>query len=177
MGDSAKEISKIQICGSPWVIFVMLGTNPYPFDRLLSAMRDYAKNTGERVVAQVGNTSLMTDIECHPFMAHAEIIRHIKAAEVVVCQGGYGSISDCLSCGAKVVAVPRKSEFGECVDNQAELVDAFADEKLLVPVMNIDELAGAIDIARNMQVTKCENQGLPMHIADTISKLISEKQK
>ena len=159
------------------MIFVMLGTNPYPFDRLLSAMRDYEKNTGERVIAQVGNTSSMTGIECHPFMAHADIIRHIKAAEVVVCQGGYGSISDCLSCGAKVVAVPRMPEYGECVDNQVELVDAFASEELLVPVMSIDELPGAIDIARNMQVPERETRGLPMHIADTISKLISGKQK
>jgi UDP-N-acetylglucosamine transferase subunit ALG13 len=153
----------------------MLGTNPYPFTRLLEAMKTFAIQNNAHVIAQIGNTPVIPGIECQRFMVHGEIIRHISAAEVVVCQGGYGSISDCLAIGAKVVAVPRRKEFGECVDNQTELVDAFAREGLVSPVMDINDLPKVIDIARNSQVKHPERCELPKHIANTIHRLSQSK--
>lgn len=150
------------------MILVLLGTNPYPFDRLLAAMDHYAQMTNTQVIAQSGNTPVYEHIDCRPFMSHEELVRLIDDAEVIVCQGGYGSLSDCISRGARAVAVPRIIKYGECVDNQRELVEAFAEGGMVIPVYEIDYLPEAIDKARKMSVKQTDTSALPLHISGMI---------
>lgn len=156
------------------MILVLLGTNPYPFDRLLGAMDRYAQQTGIKVIAQSGNTPACEHIECRPFMGHDELLGLIQEAEVVVCQGGYGSLSDCISQGARTVAVPRSMDFGESMDNQLELVEAFAQEGLVVPVYDIGDLPKAIEEAKDMAVNHADTSALPAHVADTIRSMLGD---
>ncbi|MCW9057761.1 MAG: glycosyltransferase [Gammaproteobacteria bacterium] len=155
------------------MILVLLGTNPYPFDRLLAEMSQYAQRTGEKVIAQSGNTSVHEHIDCRPFMNHGELLTLINAADVVVCQGGYGSLSDCISQEARIVAVPRRNDLGECVDDQKELVQAFAQEGLVTPVYDVKDLLDAIENARGMSVKKLDTSALPMHISNTIQSMLA----
>jgi UDP-N-acetylglucosamine transferase subunit ALG13 len=155
------------------MILVLLGTNPYPFDRLLAAMGRYAQRTGTKVVAQSGNTPEHEHIDCRPFMSHGDLIKLIGEADVVVCQGGYGSLSDCIARGARTVAVPRSIEHGECVDNQLELVQAFAEDGMVIPVYDIEDLPDAIEKAKCMPICKKNISALPMHISNTIKSMLS----
>jgi UDP-N-acetylglucosamine transferase subunit ALG13 len=154
------------------MIFVMVGTNPYPFDRLLRAISKYADETGEEIIAQIGNTPPRDNIECHRYLDHSDVMKYISSANVVVCQGGYGSICDSLSLSARTVVVPRRIEAGECVDNQIELVSAFAKEGLIIPVMDIADLPDAIAKARVMHIKEKKPSRLPGHIAKTIQNML-----
>lgn len=156
------------------MILVLLGTNPYPFARLMDAMGEYARKSGVRVIAQSGNTPPHADVECHPFVAHSQLVEWIEKADVVVCQGGFGSLSDCISHGAKTVAVPRSVQLNESVDDQAELVRALAEEGLVVPVYEISELPDAIDAANSLMCESRASLAMARHVADTLSDLMDD---
>lgn len=150
------------------MILVLLGTNPYPFHRLLDAVERWALDNGERVVAQCGTTPVKPGMDCVDYVAHSQILTWIDEADIVVCQGGFGSLQDCISKAAKTVAVPRKIAMGESVDDQEELVRALADEDLLLPVYDIEQFSAVMDAAKTMQPVIPEAGGLQEDIAATV---------
>ena len=148
----------------------MLGTNPYPFNRLLDKVIEWSERTGEHVIVQSGNTPVLTEkIESYPFMEHSKIMKLMSEADVVITQGGFGSLQDCMQSGVKTVAVPRLIEMGESQDDQKEIVRALAEENLVIPLYEIENLDDVIEEARNIEVNSTMNYKLPEHIATTIS--------
>lgn len=165
----AQILPESDLRGAAAVILVLAGTNPYPFTRLLRAIDEWSRFSGERVIAQSGHTPVEgLAIECHPFVSHAQILEWIAQADVVVCQGGLGSLRDCLKAGKPTVAVPRKPELGESQDLQSELVEALAQEGKVIAVDNIEHLAQAIEEARRMPIRKGEESRIPQIVADKI---------
>lgn len=153
----------------------MLGTNPYPFIRLIDKVIEWSEETGEHVIVQSGNTPVPSKkIEFYPFMTHSEIMKRISEADVVITQGGFGSLQDCMQSGVKTVAVPRLVERGESQDDQKEIVNALAEENLVVPLYNVAYLAEAIEKARNLEVRMTNSSELPEHVATTISGILGE---
>jgi len=151
------------------VIFVMLGTNPYPFDRLLNAVDQWAATSGEKVVAQTGNTrSQASNIECHDFVSHDQIEKWIRDAELVITQGGFGSIRDCLRAGKPTIAVPRLPERGECQDEQSEIVGVLSDEGRVVALMDVDELPQAIERVRRLPPAEPYRSDIPRIVAAAV---------
>ena len=155
------------------MILVLAGTNPYPFTRLLRAVDEWSRSSGEHVIAQSGHTPVEgLVIEIHPFVSHAQILEWIAQADVVICQGGLGSLRDCLRAGKPTVAVPRKPELGESQDIQSELVEALVQEGKVIGVDNIAHLAQAIDQARSMPIRKGEESRIPQIVADKIHSIL-----
>lgn len=155
------------------VILVLAGTNPYPFTRLLRAMDEWARSSGECVIAQSGHTPVKDlAIECHPFVSHTKILEWIAQANVVVCQGGLGSLRDCLQAGKPTVAVPRQPELGESQDMQSELVDVLAQEGKVIAVDNINDLAQAIEAARHMPIRTPDESRIPQIVAEEVGKVL-----
>ncbi|HFD79160.1 MAG TPA: hypothetical protein ENK05_02045 [Gammaproteobacteria bacterium] len=160
------------------MIFVMLGTNPYPFSRLLLAVDGWAQQSGERVIAQVGHTSVDVDhVECHDFVAHDRIMGWIREAEVVVSQGGFGSLRDCLRSGKPTVAVPRLRELGECQDEQSEIVRALEAEGRVVALYDVAELAGAIEEARHRPAVEPYQSRIPSIVESAVSESLKQKRR
>lgn len=157
------------------MILTMIGTSPYPFDRLLTALDEYSASTGTRIVAQSGHTPPPKHLECHPFVSHDTLLQWIDEADVVVTQGGFGSLRDALARGARVVAVPRYSSFKEAMHDQDELVAAFAAEGLLVPVYDVKDLPEAIDQALGRPRQTLKPSTLPLHVAGTIAALCGHR--
>lgn len=90
------------------MIFVLMGTNPYPFTRLAKAVDELAGVHQWEVAVQCGSTRYdFKHCAARPYFAHDEVRQHIEACEVLVTQGGAGSISEGLCCHKPVVAVPR----------------------------------------------------------------------
>lgn len=155
------------------MILVLLGTNPYPFRRLLGAVDTWARRKQEVVIAQSGHTP--TDglsIECHAFVPHDEITRWIRDAEIVICQGGMGSLQDCLAAGRPTIAVPRRPDYGESQDQQSELVDALASMGRVIPLHHVENLDEAIERARKMQLPTVERSSIPMIVAEAVRESI-----
>lgn len=151
----------------------MLGTNPYPFTRLMDRVVDYAKTTGETVIVQSGHTPVKDNaVSASDFIPHDKVIQLIKEADVVVVQGGFGSLQDCISHGARTVAVPRLREMGESVDDQTEIVNALAEEGLVVPLYDVSGLAEAIEQASKIEKKPGGQFELPQHISKTINKML-----
>jgi len=139
---------------SATLILVLFGTNPYNFDRLAKAIEMYAQISGEEIVAQLGNTTYYPEgVKCFDFLPREELLSLIEQAEVVITQGGFGSILDCLERRKRIVAVPRKMELGECKDilGQEELVRELEKEGKLVGVYDVKDLPKMIEKARELQ--------------------------
>jgi len=137
--------SKSIIWGIVILILVLLGTNPYNFYRLAIAADEYAAESGEEVFIQLGYTKYSPlNSKFKDFLSKQEIMNKIIEADIIVTQGGFGSIADCLRAGKKVVAVPRKPELKESPDRQEELVRELEKLGRLMGVYDINELPEAI---------------------------------
>jgi UDP-N-acetylglucosamine transferase subunit ALG13 len=155
------------------VIFVMLGTNPYPFDRLLKAVDLWAADSGEKVVAQTGHTKLaVSHIECHDFASHERMIAWIQEAELVIAQGGFGSLRDCLVAGKPTIAVPRLPERGECQDRQSEIVDALATEGRVIALYDEGQLSRAIEQVRQLPAVEPSQSNIPRIVSETVEAVL-----
>jgi UDP-N-acetylglucosamine transferase subunit ALG13 len=97
------------------VIFVTVGTH-LPFDRLVRSLDDCAVD--ERLVVQVGaGGARPRAAEIVGFLPFDELIAHIRAARVVVCHAGVGSVLSCLQNGKRPIVVPRRAAHAEAVDD------------------------------------------------------------
>jgi UDP-N-acetylglucosamine transferase subunit ALG13 len=173
MEANAQNLSEGDLRGSAAVILALAGTNPYPFTRLLRAVDEWSRSSGEYVIAQSGHTPVEgMMIECHSFVSHAQILEWISQSSVVICQGGLGSLRDCLRAGKPTVAVPRKPELGESQDLQSELVEVLVQEGRVIAVDNIEHLAQAIEKARHMPIRKGEESRIPQIVADKVHSVL-----
>ena len=98
------------------MIFVTVGTNEAPFDRLLQTVAELS--TTEDLVVQHGSSSVrIPDTKTFAFLPFDSIVEHIRRARVVVTHAGVGSTIVALSNGKRPVVVPRLRRFGEAVDD------------------------------------------------------------
>ncbi len=114
------------------MIFVVTGMHPAGFDRLVRIADFAAAQSEEPWIAQIGSS------QYHPRNFQTwfrfcswEIARdHLDRSDTVVTHGGYTAVEAILR-GRNVVAVPRRREFHEAIDNhQAEFVDWLVSQGL-----------------------------------------------
>jgi UDP-N-acetylglucosamine transferase subunit ALG13 len=98
-------------------VLVTVGTNEAPFDRLLKAVSGLDLG-GERVIVQHGASSVRpAGSECVDFLPFDELDDLARAARVVVCHAGIGSVAVALAHGRRPIVVPRLHRHGEAVDD------------------------------------------------------------
>lgn len=98
-------------------VFVTVGTDHHPFDRVIAWVDDWAATADERAFVQHGASRPPSVAEGAAFVGHDELLTRIRDARVVVSHGGPGTIVDCLRSGKKPIVVPRDPEHGEHVDD------------------------------------------------------------
>lgn len=131
------------------MVFVTVGSQKFPFDRLLRAV-DKCVATGaicEGVFAQTGYCTYEPEhFAWQPFLSRDEFAGRMAEADVVITHAGTGAIVGALKQGKRVVAVPRHAEFGEHVDDhQVEIVETFAQKRHIEPCYDVDDLAQAYE--------------------------------
>jgi len=130
------------------MIFVTLGNVPLPFARLAEAADKLAGETQEEMVMQTGFTvGTYPHAKVRPFLGAEEMADLLTRADIVVAHGGWGTISECLRLGKKVVAVPRIQGI-EHNHPQEELVRALDNGGHLIGVYEIEKLPEAVARAR-----------------------------
>jgi UDP-N-acetylglucosamine transferase subunit ALG13 len=98
------------------MIFVTVGSTPYPFDRLVAAFD--GTSITEEIVIQCGASKLRPELAtCLAFVPPDEIRHHMAAARAVVCHAGVGSVSEALRAGKRPFVVARRRHLGENVDD------------------------------------------------------------
>jgi UDP-N-acetylglucosamine transferase subunit ALG13 len=126
------------------MIFALFGTNPYPFMRLADWLDRLAREEGQDIEAQTGVTPALAHCRSFDFASYATIQAKMEFAGIVIAQGGYGSCLDALHLGCKLIIVPRRPEFGECLDNQDELSSYLAEHSEAIVVDTYEALRQAL---------------------------------
>ena len=99
-------------------LVVSLGTDYHTFDRLLRWVKAYlAENPQVRCLVQHVHTSPVDGADNVKLLPAGTLKRLYAKAQVVLVQGGPGSIQDARATGAIPLVVPRRVEFDEVVDN------------------------------------------------------------
>ena len=152
MGITARALPQSNVRGSAVLILVLLGTNPYSFERLARATDEYARTSGKEVFIQLGHTPYTPQCARYErFLTKQDLIKKIYDAELVITQGGFGSIAECLIAGKKVIAVPRKPDFNESPDRQEELVRELERLGRVLGVYEVSELPTAVEKVLTME--------------------------
>lgn len=94
-------------------IFVTVGTQ-LPFDRLISAIDDWASHGQADVFAQTGASSLRPKhIGWKDFIGNDEANERLRTADLVVAHAGMGTILTRLEAGRPMIVMPRLAALGE----------------------------------------------------------------
>ena len=116
------------------MILVLLGTQNNSFHRLLEEVEKNIKDKtiNEEVIVQAGYTKY-------------QLSKFQDEASLIITHGGVGSIVSSIEKGKKVIAVPRKHEYGEHVNNhQEEIVKDFNSKGYIIGIENVEDLKQAI---------------------------------
>lgn len=129
------------------MIFITLGSQKFQFNRLLMAIDKLVSDgvVKEPVYAQRGSSDYIpVNYESIDFLNREQFGEIINRASIIITHAGTGAIMGAVKRGKKVIAVPRKQEFGEHVDDhQFQIVDEFAQMNIIEPCYDIDELEKA----------------------------------
>lgn len=130
------------------MIFITLGSQKFPFDRLLRKVDDLIEQGAitEEVFAQSGASAYKPrHFACRAFLDRQELLAAIDKSSAVITHGGTGIIVTAIKRGKKVIAVPRLKRYGEHVDDhQIQLIRQFDEQKLIIPCYDLDELGSKL---------------------------------
>lgn len=131
------------------MIFVTVGTHEQQFNRLIKCV-DELKASGvieEEVMMQTGFSDYIPgSCKWQKLFGYEDMQRWIREADIVITHGGPASFISVLQAGKMPIVVPRKSEYGEHVnDHQIQFCKA-VEEKYgnLILIDDVEELKSAI---------------------------------
>lgn len=145
-------------------IFVIVGTGPYQFNRLLEILDDLAtkKDFKYDIIAQRGNTPYNPkNYEHFKFVSNERYKALMKNAAIVINHGGAGSAVQALTNRKPLIIVPRLVKFGEHRNNSSVLLGKTFEKRGLAFVANDEkELMEAIKKAESMDIRYSEDTRL-----------------
>ena len=158
-------------------IFVPLGTQKFPFNRLIRALNDLVERGLYKPEEIVMQSSIYEET---PRFVHYELLpasqfdELIDEAELVITHSGVNSIISCMTRNKPLIIVPRKKKYGEHVDDhQMEIAKLMQQKYDVVVVENIEKLEDAIELAKHHRYKEwiSHNTELITAIRDIIEKL------
>lgn len=136
------------------MIFVILGSQKFQFNRLLKAVDDMIEQTSleEPVFAQIGSSDYTPrHYQYQPFLNAEDFSRRQAEADIIITHSGTGAIINSVKMGKKVIVVPRLKQYGEHVDDhQVEIAEMFASLGLVCACMDPAELGEKLAEVRGM---------------------------
>ena len=160
------------------MIFVTVGSRPYPFDRLFIKLDElYDKGfLKEEMFAQIGSSMYRPiNYSYKDYISQEEFNKRIQDASIVVSHGASGSIMKALNAGKKVIAASRLEKYGEHVnDHQIQNNKTLADNGYVLMVNpeldNLEDCFRKIYEQRD-ELKRWENND-PMAIINLIDEFI-----
>ena len=134
------------------MIFVTVGTQDVPFDRLLKGIDKLIKNNiiKDEVLVQSGCSKFTSkNMKIVNYMTPTEFKSTIKKAKIIITHGGVGTILDSLKNNKIVIAVPRLSKYKEHTnDHQLQIINKFSSMGYIIPCKDINKLETALEQAK-----------------------------
>ena len=141
------------------MIFVTLGTSDYPFTRLLKQIDDLIENNiVKNIIVQCVNEDYQPkNFTIIKNLDKKEFNEYLKKAEVVITHGGVGTIIDCIKMGKKVIAFPRKVEYGEAKNNHQEQIINNLKNTGSILTGEINDLAKLLEEVKTLKKIKLKS--------------------
>lgn len=154
------------------MIFVVLGSQKFQFNRLLKSLDESIEKglIEEKVFAQIGSSDYKPkNYEYCDFLDRDEYKNKLVQCDVVICHGGTGVIVGAVKNDKKVIAIARLSRYNEHVDDhQLQIINQFAQANMISYVNEPDEIVQKLKEIKNLSFEKyVSNQ-------KTINKYIKE---
>ena len=158
-------------------IFVPLGTQKFPFNRLIEALNGLVEKGLYKPEEIVMQSSLY---EVEPKFTHYELIpaaqfdELIDKAQLVITHSGVNSIISCMKRKKPLIIVPRLKKYGEHVDDhQVEIAELMKQKFDVVVVEDLSKLEEAIKKAKHPEYNKwvSHNEELVSVIKELVEKL------
>lgn len=125
------------------MIFVVLGTQDKPFDRLLKVIDEAAEKgiISEKIIVQAGETKYISkNMEIRRIIPINEFNNLIRESSLVICHAGYGILSTALEYGKKVLSAARLAEYGEHQNNhQCDILNYYEKKGYIMALHNFAE--------------------------------------
>jgi UDP-N-acetylglucosamine transferase subunit ALG13 len=117
--------------GSTPGIFLTVGTDHHPFDRLVGWLDAWLQEAEGRVscIAQIGPSRAPINAHWTRYLTQDDVRSLMNQASVVVTHAGAASVLMARDAGHGPVVVPRRKEFGEAVDNHQLRFSRWLDSK------------------------------------------------
>ena len=157
------------------MIFVSLGTQDKPFNRIIDYVISLKENLkelqSEKIIIQLGQTKLiksdneriknLENITIYDMLKPEKMKDIIKDSDIIITHAGVGTIMECLEMGKEIIVVPRKVENLEHVNNHQEEI-AFEMEKngLLYKVDTYEEFENKIIMLLKDKDTNEDNKNM-----------------
>ncbi|WP_281884347.1 PssE/Cps14G family polysaccharide biosynthesis glycosyltransferase [Paenibacillus sp. YYML68] len=137
------------------MILVSLGTQDFPFNRLLEEI-DRLIDRGfiqEDVFAQVGYSQYEAKhYRTQKFTDFNQFDELLDQCSILITHGGTGTIVSALKKGKKIIAVPRLKKHNEHVDDhQTEIIELFSKQNLIIGLNEVAELEQALQKIHSME--------------------------
>lgn len=124
------------------MIFVTVGTERFPFDRLTRAVDEWRDLLqGEPVFMQTGHGTYSPSCPHRDFLPFGEFQNKISEARIVISHAGAGTLLMCAALGKVPVMMARESRLGEHVDDhQQMLAERMAERGLILHARDTGDL-------------------------------------
>ena len=144
------------------MIFVAVGTQKFPFDRLLKGIDDLIEQgqLEADVFAQIGHTDYVPkNYQYQNFLSKDDFQSYISGCDLLITHSGVATIIAGMKLEKPVVVVPRFASYGEHVDDhQLQIAESFSDKNLVLMCKDVEELAQTVKEARTHVFAKYVSQ-------------------
>ncbi len=130
-------------------LFVSVGTDHHPFERLLRWVEAWADaHPDDAVFVQHGTSPLPASLEGAELLARDEMLERLRDCDVAVLSCGPGGVMDARSQGRLPVVVARRADLGEHVDDhQSAFAAVLGSEGLARPVEDFSSFGATLESA------------------------------
>lgn len=137
------------------MVFVTVGSQKFQFDRLLKKV-DQLVETGvisEPVFMQSGCCAYQP-LHCaaKAFLDRDEFAQKLDQADLIITHAGAGTIVGSMKRGKKIIAVPRRKQYGEHVDDhQLQILRQFEQTGQICVCYEVGELEQALERVEQLE--------------------------
>lgn len=137
-------------------ILVLTGTDHHPFTRAVRWAESWvARHPDSDVYVQHGFSEAPMLVRGDAFVDQHTLRRMLRHADIVICHGGPGSVTDARTAGHRPIVLPRDPERGEHVDDHQQRFAAWAADKGLIEACgDVTELDRAVSLAAQRSGTR-----------------------
>lgn len=134
------------------MIFVVLGTQKFQFNRLLKKL-DELSDAGkiEKIFAQIGQSDYRPqNYEYEVFLNKNRFERKMKECSMLITHGGVGTIISGIRYSKPILVVPRLQIYGEHIDDhQIQIAKAFSQKNYVSMCIDMEKLYESIQMAQH----------------------------